>query len=281
MTVCLMVKCSFTHSILLAVALIIASLFHKPKQHSIHLFLIAIYLYYKIRSSPAANCLTKASLLSPSQPPVTSESNMCIPYIIPDPQPQKRPRRTGLISQRTPSKSPRLQPAIIEISPQLTYIASPKPDRSPIPPHARLGAMKPPRTPEAAFLEGFIAGEQASRQEEGRAFKPEPQPAEQKPKPKPKPKPAPAPPPQKPEPPTQPPPPQNPANLPPQPAKPIPAPQSPPPPPPPQQPTPPHPTPTSAAPPPTPPSLPTPQNNPAPAPHPPPPQPYPATASTV
>lgn len=134
---------------------------------------------------------------------------MCIPYIIPDPPSKKRPRKSGLIVQSSPPKSPRLQPAIIEISPRLTYVASPKPNRSPIP-RGRPSAMKPPRTPEAAFLEGFAAGEQASRQEEGRVLKDETPP--QKPE-------SPS---QKPEPPTKPtsptmdksPPPQEPVDLP-------------------------------------------------------------------
>jgi len=107
---------------------------------------------------------------------------MCIPYIIADPQPRKRPRKSGLIARSTPPKSPRLQPAIIEISPRLTYVASPKPDRSPLPPRGRLIATKPPRAPEAEFLAGFVAGEQASRQEEGKVIKEEMQPTESKPK---------------------------------------------------------------------------------------------------
>ena len=99
---------------------------------------------------------------------------MCVPYIIRDPPSQrKRPPRKGAPPKFTPRKDIRLQPAHIEISPRLTYIASPSPGRSPTPPRVLPIAPKTRRSPEAEFLDGFAAGKQACMQEEGRVTKEE------------------------------------------------------------------------------------------------------------
>ena len=103
---------------------------------------------------------------------------MCVPYIISDPPPRKRPRNSHPDLARKSQNSLKVQPAFVEISPRLTYISSPKPERASFPPKITLSAPKRRRSPEVEFLEGFAAGEKASRQEEGRAFKEEGKPAE-------------------------------------------------------------------------------------------------------
>lgn len=99
--------------------------------------------------------------------PLIQPPNMCIPYIISDPPPpRKRPLRGSATTRAPPPKPTRLQPAFIEISPRLTYVASPKPNRSPIPPQRRRSAMKPPRAPNLEILQCLVDEEQPSRQKE-------------------------------------------------------------------------------------------------------------------
>ncbi len=94
---------------------------------------------------------------------------MCLPYIIPDPPPgRKKPRNGRPLAKPNPLKGSTIQPSFIEISPRLTYVASPKPDRSPIPRQPLSSALRPPRPRQSVFLDDSTAGEQAARQEERR-----------------------------------------------------------------------------------------------------------------
>ncbi|KAL6720850.1 hypothetical protein ACLMJK_002775 [Lecanora helva] len=91
---------------------------------------------------------------------------MCVPYIIPDSPPKKRARNGKPLAISAKRQDLSFQPALVEISPRLTYIASPKPDRSAVPPKATPQVHKPHHTSRRELLEDFAADEKTGKCEE-------------------------------------------------------------------------------------------------------------------